>query len=161
MTTTTTGPVRVLGLDPATSDALRRRAADAALSVTVVEEPHAYPCRACLRDAEPGDRVVLVAHDPFRGSSPYAGSSPMYVHADPCPPPDDDGTLPAQLRRRLLSIRAYDEGHLLVDADVIPGEDADGTVARLLADPGVAYLHVHNARPGCWAARIDRAVPPA
>jgi hypothetical protein len=27
----------------------------------------------------------------------------------------------------------------------------------MLADPHVAYLHAHYAKPGCYAARIDRA----
>ena len=28
---------------------------------------------------------------------------------------------------------------------------------RLFADPAVSYIHVHNARPGCYSGRIDRA----
>jgi len=30
-------------------------------------------------------------------------------------------------------------------------------IARLLGDPRADYLHVHYAKPGCYAARIDRA----
>ena len=30
------------------------------------------------------------------------------------------------------------------------------TAAQLLAVPGAAYLHAHNAAMGCYAARIDR-----
>jgi hypothetical protein len=29
--------------------------------------------------------------------------------------------------------------------------------ARMLGSSQVEYLHVHNARPGCFAARVDRA----
>jgi len=159
MTTTSIPSLHVSGLDAATGEALRRRAAAEGVAPITVDEPHAYPCRQCLRDAEPGERVLLLAHDPFRGPSPYTGPGPVYLHARPCQPHRADGTLPAQLRRRLLSIRAYDDRHHLVDADVAPGTDADPLVGRLLADERVAYLHVHNARPGCWAARIDRALP--
>ena len=28
---------------------------------------------------------------------------------------------------------------------------------RLLAKPGAAYMHVHYAAPGCYAARVERA----
>jgi hypothetical protein len=30
-------------------------------------------------------------------------------------------------------------------------------IARLFADPRVAYIHAHNAKRGCYAARIERA----
>ena len=30
-------------------------------------------------------------------------------------------------------------------------------IGRLLADPGAAYLHLHYAAPGCYAARVERA----
>ena len=29
-------------------------------------------------------------------------------------------------------------------------------IQRMLGDASVAYLHVHNAKQGCFAARIDR-----
>jgi hypothetical protein len=28
---------------------------------------------------------------------------------------------------------------------------------RFLANPQTSYLHVHNARRGCYAARVERA----
>jgi hypothetical protein len=30
-------------------------------------------------------------------------------------------------------------------------------IEKLLANPRAAYLHVHFAAPGCYAARIERA----
>jgi hypothetical protein len=47
---------------------------------------------------------------------------------------------------------------MLRDADVVEGAAAAPVIARMLANPGVAYLHAHYAKPGCYAARIDRAV---
>lgn len=46
---------------------------------------------------------------------------------------------------------------MMIDADLAEGPEAERTIERMLADPGVAYLHAHYARPGCFAARIDRA----
>ena len=66
-------------------------------------------------------------------------------------------TLPPSFPRRLLSLRAYDAGGLMRDADVVEGSDALSHLRRLLAVPDVAYLHVHNARPGCYACRVDPA----
>jgi hypothetical protein len=119
----------------------------------VADAPNAFPCRRCLRDAEVGEPLLLLGYDPFRGASPYAGPAPIYVHEHDCEPFAGDG-LPEQLTRRLLSVRAYDERHMLVDADVTEGSDLAAVAERLLAGDA-AYLHVHNARPGCFAARID------
>ena len=119
------------------------------------DAPHAYPCRRCLQDAEPGDALLLLSYDPFLGASPYSGPGPIYVHEHDCAPFAGDA-IPDQLTRRLLSVRAYDERHMLVDADVVEGGQLEQQAERLLGAPGAAYLHVHNARPGCFAARIDR-----
>jgi uncharacterized protein DUF1203 len=117
--------------------------------------PNSFPCRRCLEDAQQGETLVLTGYDPFTGPSPYSGPGPIYVHERDCSPFDGDG-IPDQLRRRLLSVRAYDRAHMLVAADVADGADLTDVAARLLGTPGTAYLHVHNARPGCFAARIDR-----
>jgi hypothetical protein len=119
-----------------------------------VDKPNAYPCRRCLQDGEPGETMVLLSYDPFIGRSPYSGPGPIYVHDRECAPFDGEG-LPEQLTRRLLSVRCYDERHMLLDAEVIDGKELGDTAQRLLHDDG-SYLHVHNARPGCFAARIDR-----
>ena len=116
------------------------------------DKPNAYPCRRCLTDAERGETMLLLSYDPFVGTSPYSGPGPIYVHERDCTPFDGDG-VPEQLTRRLLSVRAYDDDHMLVDADVIDGTTLGDTAERLLRD--ASYLHVHNARPGCFAARID------
>src|SRR5919204_1843242 len=115
----------------------------------VADKPNSFPCRRCLQDAEPGEAMLLLSYDPFLGSSPYSGRGPIYVHERDCPRFDAEG-LPEQLTRRLLSVRAYDERHMLVDADVIEGSELDEAAQRLL--DRASYLHVHNARPGCFAA---------
>lgn len=118
-----------------------------------VDKPNAYPCRRCLQDGEVGETMLLCSYDPFVGGSPYSGPGPIYVHDRDCAAFVGDA-IPDQLTRRLLSVRAYDDRHMLVDADVVEGVELEGTAERLLR--GATYLHVHNARPGCFAARIDR-----
>ncbi len=121
-----------------------------------VDEPSAYPCRRCLRDALPGERVVLLSYDPFLGDSPYRQPGPIFVHAEPCSPvPSRE--LPEQLMRRRLSVRSFDAAHLMLDGVVVEGAALEATADALLADDAVAYLHVHNAGPGCFAVRIDRS----
>jgi len=124
-------------------------------SVVTADSP-GYPCRRCLRDAQPGERVVLLSYDPFLGDSPYRQPGPIYVHEQPCAPSAAGAGLPEQLTSRLLSVRAFASDHLMRTAVVTPGVELERVAADLLADPGVAYLHVHNAGPGCFAVRIDR-----
>ena len=78
-----------------------------------VEEPNAYPCRRCLQDGEVGETMLLLSYDPFVGASPYSGPGPIYVHDGDCATFDGDD-IPDQLTRRLLSVRAYDERHMLL-----------------------------------------------
>ncbi len=125
-------------------------------TVVIADEPNAFPCRRCLTDAEPGERMLLLPYDPFRSDSPYTGEGPIFVHADVCDPFRPNGEVPGQLIRRMLSIRAYDARGMMVGADVVDGTFIEGAAQRLLDVPGAAYAHVHYARPGCFACRIDR-----
>jgi hypothetical protein len=45
---------------------------------------------------------------------------------------------------------------MIVDADVIDGMDAEALIDRLLSSSDAAYLHVHFAKRGSYAARIER-----
>ena len=42
-------------------------------------------------------------------------------------------------------------------ATVMNGLVLEAAIERLFANPCAAYLHVHYAAPGCYAARVDRA----
>ena len=65
-------------------------------------------------------------------------------------------TIPPVLATRLLSVRGYGTAGDLEAAEVVPGAELAMLIARMFEDPAIAYLHVHNARPGCFAARVDR-----
>jgi hypothetical protein len=39
----------------------------------------------------------------------------------------------------------------------VDGKELEGTITRLFGDDRADYLHVHYAKPGCYAARIERA----
>jgi hypothetical protein len=44
----------------------------------------------------------------------------------------------------------------MIDADVVEGALAAELFERFLGKPAVSYLHVHNAKRGCYAARVER-----
>jgi Protein of unknown function (DUF1203) len=115
-----------------------------------------FPCRVSLTDAEPGQQVILVHHEHHAVASPFRASHAIYVREGETQF-DAVDEVPEQLRRRLLSVRAFDRAGMMVGADVVDGQELEGLVARLLDDERAGYLHVHFARQGCYAARIERA----
>jgi hypothetical protein len=105
----------------------------------------------------PGEEVLLLSYAHQAAATAYASSGPIFIrrHASARRVVIDE--IPDQQRRRLLSVRAYDHHHHMVDAEVAEGTELESLIDRFLAAPHVAYLHVHNARRGCYACRIDRA----
>jgi hypothetical protein len=140
-------------LQQASNDELVRRGVE----LRLVDEPHSAPCRISLQDAEVGEEVLLLTFRHQAVASPYAASGPIFIRRAATRTFDAINVIPDQQRRRLLSVRAYDNRDYLVDAEVSAGTEVDALIARLFADPRVAYLHLHNARPGCYACRVDRA----
>lgn len=116
-----------------------------------------YPCRVTLEDAEPGDAVLLVNHEHLPVDTPYRSRHAIFVADGAEQAARYEGAIPEQLRIRLLSVRAFDADDMMIDAEVLEGSGLEAEIARMFADPRAAYLHVHNARRGCFAARVDRA----
>ena len=121
----------------------------------VAETRPGYPCRVSLTDAAPGQEVILVHHEHHAVASPYRASHAIYVRAGETQF-DAVDEIPEQLRLRLLSVRAFDRDGMMVGADVVDGAQLEDAIGRLFADARAAYLHVHYAKPGCYAARVDR-----
>jgi hypothetical protein len=116
-----------------------------------------FPCRVSLEDAQPGERVILVpfCHQP--ADPPYRALGPIFVRETAMTASVPVDTVPPLLRSRLLSVRAYDANHVMIDADVVDGHELESCVTRLFESTHVAYAHIHFARPGCFACRVDRA----
>jgi hypothetical protein len=122
-----------------------------------VDAPLAFPDRIEMRDAHPGETMLLLNHCCQPAATPYRATHAIYVREGACVAYDELDVVPEVMRRRLLSLRAYDLAGMMLDAEVVEGVDAEPVVARLFADPQVAYIHAHNARRGCYSGRIDRA----
>ena len=115
-----------------------------------------FPCRVSLVDAQPGETLILLHHLHHDVVGPYRASGPIYVREHATPAEPAPGEVPDLVRRRLLSLRAYDAAGMLREADVAEGCELPAFVTRVFADADVAYIHAHNARPGCYSCRIDR-----
>lgn len=115
-----------------------------------------FPCRVTLEDAEIGESVLLVNYEHLSVDSPYRSAHAVFVREGAKTRAPIVNEIPEQLRLRLLSIRAFDDSGMMVDADVVPGDDCEAVIRQLLATQNVSYLHIHNAKRGCYAARIDK-----
>jgi hypothetical protein len=116
-----------------------------------------FPCRIEMRDAEPGETVLLLNHVCQPADTPYRASHAIFVRERATKTFDEVDQVPEVMRLRLLSLRAYDAEGMMLDADVIDGANIEALIARLFVNPDVAYIHVHNAKRGCYSGRIDRA----
>jgi hypothetical protein len=122
-----------------------------------VDHAPGYPDRIEVRDAAPGESVLLVNYTHQPADTPFRSSYAIYVREGAETVYDAVDRIPEAMRRRMIALRAFDEEGMLIDADLADGSALEPLIARLLADPKAAYLHAHYAKPGCYAARIDRA----
>ena len=127
----------------------------------VVAGPHTgFPCRHCLRLAEPDETMLLGSYALPRPQGIYWTPSPIFLHAEACLRFAADDTLaPTVAANPLVSVRAYDtDDSCLYDlGHVCAGAEVDGPLRRALDDPRTAFVNIHTAKPGCWLARVERA----
>ena len=131
--------------------------AERGIEVKIADAPKGFPCRVSLQDAPAGARMLLLNFEHQPANTPYRSRHAIFVQdgAEEAHPGVDE--VPEVLASRMLSVRAFDEAGQMVDALVVNGREAGAAFERLLAVPRAAYLHVHNAGRGCYAARVDRA----
>jgi hypothetical protein len=109
-----------------------------------------YPCRHCLRLAEPGEAVLLGSYDLPKPQGIYWTPSPIFVHEAACPRADAVYDVAPIVRANpLVSVRAYDlRDQCLYDlGHVCAGLDVDAPLRRALCDARTAFVNIHTARP--------------
>jgi hypothetical protein len=115
-----------------------------------------YPCRVSLTDSKPGDELILVNYEHHAVASPYRMRFAVYVR-----PGEEQfdavDKIPDYLRGRTLAVRAFDGNGMMVGWELAEGDALEGAIEKLFTEPRAAYLHIHFAAPGCYAARIERA----
>jgi len=153
-------PFRVLGLSP---DRFRplfalpdERLHELGARRVFADDPR-MPCRVSMEHAELGEELLLVNFEHQPANTPYRATHAIYVRRAAERAFEAVDIVPEVLRTRLLAIRAFDAGHMMIDAEVCEGVEAADMFERFLANPQTSYLHVHNAKRGCYAARVEGA----
>ena len=131
-------------------------AAHGAIRRIADERTPGYPCRISLTDSRPGDELLLVNYEHHAVESPYRMRFAIYVRSGE-ETYDRIGDVPEQLRIRTLAVRAFDAEGMMVGWELVEGRELEAAIERLFANERAAYLHVHFAAPGCYAARVERA----
>ena len=123
----------------------------------VIADDRGMPCRVSMAHAEVGEELLLLNFEHQPANTPYRATHAIYVRRIAQQAFEAVDFVPEVLVSRLLSVRAFDAQHMMIDAEVCDGMQAAEVFERFLANPQTSYLHVHNARRGCYAARVERA----
>jgi hypothetical protein len=115
------------------------------------------PCRVCLGRFEPGaERRLLFTYDPFCDTVDLPLPGPVFIHEAACARYDAAGGFPLSLRDAPLTFNAYGDDRTLVAREpTAVAAEVDGAIDRLLATPGVEYVHVRSTRAGCFLCRLE------
>lgn len=114
------------------------------------------PLRCCLRNARPGEALILFGYEPPIGNSPYREIGAVFAHAEPCDRPATDAGYPSEWRGKHQVLRSYDRRGWIRDAVVHDGTDPESQIARLLEDPEAVQLHSRNVAYGCFMFVVTR-----
>ena len=123
----------------------------------VVDAHPGTPCRVSLADAQVGETVILTHYTHQPADTPYRASHAIFVRAGAARARPAVGEVPDVLRSRLVSLRMFDAGDMMIAADVVPGTELAAALNDAFAGAAAAYAHLHYAKPGCFAASARRA----
>lgn len=123
----------------------------------VADESPGYPDRIEMREAKVGEVLLLLNHVCQPAETPYRATHAIFVREGAEETYDRVNEIPEVMRLRLLSLRAYDAAGMMLDADIVEGKEIESLIERLFGNSQVDYIHVHNARRGCYSGRIERA----
>jgi len=125
-------------------------------AVIKVDSPIGYPCRHCLRWAQPGERVILFSYTSIPAGHPYSETGPIFVHAEPCKRYSTTSEYPADFRIGRV-LRAYDANYNMIDAEVVNGREPEEVIEKLFQISKIAFVDARSVSRGCFTFRIQRA----
>ncbi len=121
-----------------------------------VDSPTGYPCRHCLRWAQPGEQVILFPYASIPAGRPYSEMGPIFVHAQPCPRYESTEQYPADFRAGRV-IRAYDREQNMIAGEIVNGRKPETVIEKLFENPETEFIQVRSADRGCYTFGIERA----
>lgn len=114
------------------------------------------PCRVSLEDAKVGEEALLIHYEHQPADTPFRSGHAIYVRKNAEQAMPDVDEIPALFRHRLMSIRAFSNDDNMVDAEVADGMELESVLESTFGNADVDYVHLHYAKPGCFAALVVR-----
>lgn len=123
-----------------------------------ISDGNGVPCRHCLRMVPRGAPYLVLAHRPFETLQPYAEVGPIFLCANECDPGSVADVLPPFLVAASYIVRGYDPDERIVygTGRVTPTPEIIASCERLLARPGIAFVHIRSATNNCFHVRAER-----
>lgn len=116
------------------------------------------PCRHCLSLIADGEERLILSYRPFEHVQAYAETGPIFLHGRDCPRYRQDRFPDWFVGLDPALVRGYDADHRICyeTGTVVRGAEIADACRSILANPGVAYVHVRS-RFNCFQCRVDRA----
>lgn len=115
-----------------------------------------YPDRISLCDIPVGETALLINHIYQPADTPYRGSHAIYIWEGCTEQGIYINELPEVMNGRVLSLRAYNEKHFLIKAEICEGQSVENFIEIFFADQQISYIQIHNAKQGCYACLAER-----
>jgi Protein of unknown function (DUF1203) len=150
----------VVALDPSRLAAMRAEGVDHGGNPIepFVDAEGGWPLRCCLRDSHVGERLAIVAWQPFTWAGAFAETGPVVVHVDACEG-YEPGPVPPEFEARRQVVRPYTHEHRIA-YDLARIVDEHESLADALADvfrhDEVESVLVRNVVAGCFSFRVVR-----
>jgi len=152
--------IEYVAIDPERLDAMRGQGTDEFGNPWKPRPAEGWePLRCCLRTAREGEDIALLSYSPWRlpWDTPWAEAGPVFVCFRRCPGYQTPGEYPPDLRKSytLLNPFGHDGARAYQHITFVePGTDHDAAVRTVLAQPGVAHLHVRSAVAQCFTFAV-------
>jgi Protein of unknown function (DUF1203) len=152
---------RISGLDPTPFQHLFGLHDDALKALGAqrypVDQCPGFPDRIQLRDLAIGETALLLNFEHQSAPTPYRASHAIFIAEGAKNAAHFVNETPQVMQRRMLSVRAFDVDHCMIDADLVDGLQLEAQIQKFFDQQNIAYLHVHYAKRGCFAGLVRRA----
>ena len=150
----------VVALDPSRLAAMRETGVDHGGNAVepFADDAGGWALRCCLRDSHVGERLAIVAWQPFTWYGVYAETGPVVVHVDACDG-YDAGVVPPEFEDRRQIVRPYTADHRIA-YDLIRLVEVEESLTDALAEvfehDEVESVLVRNVFAGCMSFEVVR-----
>jgi hypothetical protein len=122
----------------------------------IVDEFPGFPCSVSLQDATIGEEVILLPYQHHKTNSPYQSTGSIFIRKNAMQATLTINQIPKMLLHILLSLRCYNKHGIMIDASVVEGKIIKETLHELFVNKEIAYVNIHNAKPGCYNCLVKR-----